>query len=94
MTEGKYKQKTQKKCKFEKLDKPDWGWCKTHNVGYNPLLWHGGEKFCPDACQCFSCDILHRLLNAIHWDTSNQADKKTLKAINEIFKSWGINVDN
>lgn len=80
-------------CKFEKLDTKDWGWCKTHDVGYNPLLWHGGKNFCPYACKCKSCEMINELLKVIHHENGKKANSIKLTMLKDLFKTWGMSVD-
>lgn len=86
--------KKQKPCVFEELNCKDWGWCKTHDVGYNPLTWHGKKKFCPYACQCKSCETLHDILKQIHHEDGRKGNAIILKEIKKLWQSWGLYVGN
>lgn len=79
----------EKSCKINRLSK-DRAWCEVHNLGYNPQLFAGKLKECPEKCQCISCLEMRKFLNKTHWRVPQKTWLSLAKEmVMNIHLNWG-----
>ena len=83
------KQNLGKPCKIERSSKTR-AWCTVHSRGYDPSIFSGGVKECPDKCGCYACIEVRKFFNETHWTVPPTKYMKLAREMfSKIHKHWG-----